>query len=129
MLSADVETVFPSSDGSVVSMQDRADFSRGAGLRGGETSVVLEDGTTLSQSAPTTPFDPGTTVTHGGAAVPPAASPADLMTCAACFWSEPATNVFSIAVVTASDSIVAGGLAVGVSASPSVKRYLFTVRH
>jgi hypothetical protein len=51
------------------------------------------------------------------------------MTCDACFWDEPSTNVFSIAVVTAADTITAGPLSVSVSASPSVKRYLFTVRH
>jgi alpha-glucosidase (family GH31 glycosyl hydrolase) len=129
MLSADVETVFPSSDGGVVSMQDRADFLEVQLFAGGQTSVVLQDGTTLSQLAPSTPFDPGTTVVHGAGAIAQASSPADLMTCQACFWNEPATHVFSIAVVTASDSVTAGGLTVGVSGSPSTKRYLFTVRH
>ena len=51
------------------------------------------------------------------------------MTCDACFWNEPSTNVFSIAVVTSADTILAGPLSVSVSGSPSVKRYLFTVRH
>ncbi|MGO8998530.1 MAG: TIM-barrel domain-containing protein [Polyangiaceae bacterium] len=129
MLSADVETVFPSSDDSVVSMQDRADFLEVQVFAGGQTSVTLDDGTLLSQSAPGSAFDPGTTVTHGGVAVAPASSPADLMTCDACFWNEPSTNVFSIAVVTSADTILAGPLSVSVSGSPSVKRYLFTVRH
>ena len=52
MLSADVETVFPSSDDSVVSMQDRADFLEVQVFAGGQTSVTLDDGTLLSQSAP-----------------------------------------------------------------------------
>jgi hypothetical protein len=129
LLSADVETVFPSADGSVVSMQDRADFLEVQVFAGGQTSVTLDDGTVLSQSAPTTAFAPGATVTHGAGPIAPASSPADLMTCDACFWDEPSTNVFSIAVVTASDAITAGPLSVSVSASPSVKRYLFTVRH
>ena len=129
MLSPDVETVVPSSDGSVVSMQDRAGFLEVQVFAGGSTSVTLDDGTVLSQSAPTTAFDPGATITHSGAPVPQAASPADLMTCAACFWDDAETGVFSIATVTASDSITAGALTVSVSGSPSVKRYLFTVRH
>jgi hypothetical protein len=129
MLSQDVETVFPSEDGGVVSMQDRASFLEVQVFAGGQTSVTLDDGTVLSQSAPTTPFSPGTVVTHGGAAIPQAASPADLMTCDACFWDDPAANVFSIAVVAMSDAITAGPLSMSVSGGSSVKRYLFTVRH
>jgi alpha-glucosidase (family GH31 glycosyl hydrolase) len=129
LLAADVETVFPAPDDSVVSMQDRADFLEVQVFAGGQTSVTLADGTVLSQSAPTSAFQPGATVTHAGGPILAAASPADLMTCNACFYDDPTTNVFSIAVVTESDAITAGPLTVSVSASPSVKRYLFTVRH
>ena len=128
MLSADVETVFPSSDGGVVSMQDRADFLEvqvfaGADERG---PAGRDDALTVGSEHA---VRSRTTVVHGGAAIAQASSPAEPMTCQACFWNEPATHVFSLAVVTASDSITAGGLTVGVSASPSTKRYLFTVRH
>jgi hypothetical protein len=51
------------------------------------------------------------------------------MTCDACFWDDPAANVFSIAVVATSDAITAGPLSVSVTGGSSVKRYLFTVRH
>jgi hypothetical protein len=129
MLSADVETVVPSADGGVVSMQDRADFLEVQVFAGGTSSLTLDDGTLFSQSAPTAAFDPGTSVTHGGAAIPMAASVADLQTCDACYWNDAPSNVFTIAVVTADDSITAGPLTVSVSESPSVKRYLFTVRH
>ncbi len=131
MLSADVETVIPSTqaDAGVVSMQDRADFLEVQVFAGGSTTLTLDDGTSFSQSAPATAFDPGASVTHGGAAIPMAASVADLQTCDACFWNDAASHVLSIAVVTASDSITAGPLTVSVSGSPSVKRYLFTVRH
>jgi alpha-glucosidase len=129
MLSPDVETVVPSSDGSVVSLQDRAGFLEAQVFAGGQTSVTLDDGTTLSQSAPTSAFDPGATVLHAGVAVPKAASPSDLMTCAACFLDDPDAHVFSVAVETAGDTITAGPLTLAVSGSPSVKRYLFTVRH
>jgi alpha-glucosidase len=129
MLSADVETVVPSADGGVVSMQDRANFLEVQVFAGGTSSLTLDDGTIFSQTAPTTAFNPGTSPTYSGGAIPMAASVADLQTCDACFWNDPASNVFSIAVVTASDSITAGPLTVTVAESPSVKRYLFTVRH
>jgi alpha-glucosidase (family GH31 glycosyl hydrolase) len=132
MLSPDVETVFPSSDDSVVSMQDRADFLEVQVFAGGSTSLTLDDGTVLAQTAPTAGFDPGTTITHTGGAVPAAASVADLQTCAACFWNDPADNVVDIAVVTSTDAITAGPMTLSVTQSPTaptVKRYLFTVRH
>jgi alpha-glucosidase (family GH31 glycosyl hydrolase) len=129
MLSQDVETVAPPEDSGVVSLQDRADFLEVQVFAGGTTSVTLDDGTVLSQTAPTAAFSPGTSVSHGAGSIPAAASPADLMTCAACYRDDPLANVFSIAVVTQSDTVTAGPLSVSVSASPSVKRYLFTVRH
>jgi hypothetical protein len=44
--------------GGVVSAADRAGFLQVDVFAGGTTSVTLADGTTLAQSAPTTPFDP-----------------------------------------------------------------------
>ncbi|HEY2516039.1 MAG TPA: TIM-barrel domain-containing protein [Polyangiaceae bacterium] len=131
MLSPDVETVVPSSDGSVVSLQDRADYLEVQIFAGGSSSLTLDDGTVFTQSAPAAPFDPGSTVTRvtgGGAPMTPASSATDLETCDACYLRDGGTNVLYISVRTASDAFTAGPLAVSVSASPSVKRYLFTVR-
>jgi hypothetical protein len=58
-----------------------------------------------------------------------AASAGELATCTSCAWDDPASNVYSIAVVTAADTITAGPLTVGVANAPSAKRFLFTVRH
>ena len=112
-------------------MQDRADFLEVQVFAGGQTSLTLDDGTVLAQSAPTTSFDPaaGGSVLHGGTSIPAAASIADLSTCSACFWNDPQAHVFSVATVTDADTITAGPLTLAVSGSPSVKRYLFTVRH
>ena len=110
-------------------MQDRADFLEVQVFAGGASTLTLDDGTVLAQSAPTEAFDPGTSVTHSAGAIPAAANVADLQTCDACFWNDAASNVFSIAVVTAGDSITAGPLTVSVNGSPTAKRYLFTVRH
>jgi alpha-glucosidase (family GH31 glycosyl hydrolase) len=129
LLSADVETVFPSADGGVVSMQDRADFLEVQVFAGGSSSLTLDDGTVFSQSAPAAAFDPGTTITHSGGAIAAAAGSADLQTCTACYLDDPEAHVLSIAVVTSGDTITAGPLVVGVASSPTVKRYLFTVRH
>ena len=128
MLSADVETVFPSSDGSVVSAADRADFLEVAVFAGGQSSVTLDDGTVLAQSAPTDPFAPASP-THAAGAIPPAANAADLLTCDACAWDDPASHVWSVAVKTQADAITAGPLVLTVSGAPTVKRFLFTVRH
>src|SRR5262249_20009062 len=58
LLHPDVETVVPSGDGSVVSAADRADFLEVAVFAGGDSTVALDDGTVLSQSAPREPFTP-----------------------------------------------------------------------
>lgn len=132
LLSADVETVVPSQDGSVVSMADRADFLEVAVFAGGDSSLTLDDGTTFEASAPLTPFSPSAPA-HAGGAIPMAASAADLMTCDACAWDDAASHVYEIAVKTSEDAITAGPLTLRIkgssSGSPGVKRYLFSVRH
>ncbi len=127
LLAADVETVVPSSDGSVVSMQDRADYLEIMVFAGGTTTLTLDDGTVLSQEAPSVPFVP-TAPMRGTSAIRMAGSEAELASCEACAWSDPARHVFSIAVVTRDENITAGALHLRVARSPQVKRYLFTVR-
>jgi hypothetical protein len=95
---------------------------------GGQTSVSLDDGTKLSQSAPTTAFNL-TGATHAGGAIPAAQSAADLLTCNACTWDDPANRVWKVAVVTQGDILTAGPLTVSVAGAPIVKRFLFSVRH
>ena len=129
MLASDVETVVASSDPSVVTMASRADFMEVAVFAGGQSSLVLDDGTTLAQEAPTGAFTPGAPLHAGSTSIPFAASAADLMTCDACAWNDPVTGLFEVAVKTSEDTITAGALTLRVKASPSVKRYLFTVRH
>ncbi len=128
MLSPDVESLFPASDGSVVSAADRAGYLEVAVFAGGKTTMTLDDGTVLVQSAPTTPFEPGA-ATHGGKTIPKAASQADLTTCSACTWDDPASHVWSVAVHTGDDTVTAGPLELAVHSSPSVKQFVFTVRH
>ena len=93
MWSADVESLFPASDGSVVSVEDRKDFLEVAVFAGGSTNVQLDDGTLLSQTAPTSAFEPGASVTlASGAPIVAASSASELMTCDACFLEDPATQ-------------------------------------
>lgn len=128
MLHPDVETVVPSTDNSVVSIADRADYLEVMVFAGGDTSVTLDDGTVLSQSAPTDAFAPSSPA-HAAGAIAMAASEADLATCDACAWDDPPNHVWKVAVKTQGDTITAGPLTVGVKNAPSVKRFVFTVRH
>jgi alpha-glucosidase len=128
MLSPDVETVVPSSDGSVISSADRADYLEVAVFAGGQTSITLDDGTTFSQSAPVTPFEPGA-ATHATGTIAAAVTAADLGTCDACTLDDPTNNVWTVAVLTQADTITAGPLTLHVGGSPNVKRFVFTVRH
>jgi alpha-D-xyloside xylohydrolase len=135
LLHPDVETVVPSTNASVVSIADRADYLEVAVFAGGSTSMTLDDGTVLSQSAPTSAFTPSSP-THGGAAIPAAASAAELATCDACWWDDPASNVWSVAVKAQSaqtEAVVAGPLTLSVNDramnGAAVKRFVFTVRH
>jgi hypothetical protein len=63
-----------------------------------------------------------------------AASAADLLTCNACAWDDPASHTWSVAVLTAADAITAGPLTLSVRgvagvAGAGVKRFVFRVRH
>jgi alpha-glucosidase (family GH31 glycosyl hydrolase) len=134
MLAADVETVVTPTDGSVISSASRADFLQVDVFAGGQTSVQLDDGTTLSQSAPLDAFVPSSP-THAAGPIPAAASAADLATCGTCAWDDPVSHTFSVAVDVAgaagegADTITAGPLVLSVSGSSTVKRFLFRVRH
>jgi alpha-glucosidase (family GH31 glycosyl hydrolase) len=129
MYAPEVETVFPSSDGSVISAKDREDFREVAVFAGGQSSVTLDDGTVLSQSAPTDPFTPGTPTAASGTPIPQATSAAALRTCGACWFDDPTNNVWSVAVRGQSETVTAGALTVSVASSPIVRTYLFSVRH
>ena len=126
MLASDVETIVPAPDGSAVSAADRAGIYEVQVFAGGQSSITLDDGTQISQSAPTTAFVP-TAPQNGAGAIAMAASAADLTTCDACAWDDPPSHTFSIALKTAGDTIHAGPLTLGVTGSTDVKRYLFVI--
>jgi sulfoquinovosidase len=128
MLAPDVETVVTSGDSGVVSAASRASFLAADVFAGGQTSVQLDDGTVLSQSAPTDPFTPGSASDVGGA-IPVVSDPTALMSCTSCAYDDPASNTWSVAVQAQTDTITAGPLTLSVSGSPIVKRFLFRVRH
>jgi hypothetical protein len=131
MLSPDVETVVASTNGSVVSAADRAAFLAADIFAGGQTSVQLDDGTVLSQSAPTDSFTPGSP-SDGSGPIAMTTNAADLQTCTACAYDDPASNVWSIAVQTGpgqTETITAGPLTLSVSGTPIVKRFVLRVRH
>ena len=130
MLSPLVETVV-SSPSSVVSEQTMATFLAADIFAGGQTSVQLDDGTVLSQSAPTGPFAPGAPSDASGP-IAMAGSAADLETCDACAYDDPASNVWSVAVSSGPgqpETIDAGPLTLSISGSPIVKRFVLRVRH
>ncbi len=129
LLAHDVETLIPATDGSgVVSMADRADVVEADVFAGGSTSVTLDDGTTLSQDAPTGAFDTPDPAAQGATLVA-AAQPADLQTCDACFVNDSATRTLSVTLRTQGDTVTAGPLTVTIKASPVVKRFLLRVHH
>lgn len=128
MLSPLVETVVTPTDGSVVSAASLAGVLYVDVFAGGQTSVELDDGTLLSQSAPDGPFTP-TAPTDGAGSIPAAGSAAELDTCTACAWDDPASHTWSVAVQTQSDTIHAGPLTLGVAHAPMVKRFVLRVRH
>jgi alpha-glucosidase (family GH31 glycosyl hydrolase) len=130
MLSPDVQTVVAPTDPgyAVVTAAQRADFLAVDVFAGGQTSVTLDDGTTISQSAPTQPFTPASPADASGP-IAAAANASDLTTCNACAYDDPTQNVWSVAVLTQSDTITAGPLTLSVSGAPSVKRFVLRVRH
>jgi alpha-glucosidase (family GH31 glycosyl hydrolase) len=131
MLDPAVETVVAptaSTDGGVISAPAYANVLLVDVFAGGQTSVTLDDGTQLSQSAPATPFAPSAP-THAAGAIPSTTSALDLMTCTACVFVDPTSHVWSVAVQAQADTIDAGPLVLTVSASPAAKRFVFRVRH
>jgi hypothetical protein len=131
MLDPAVETVVtPASatDGGVISASSYANVLLVDVFAGGRTSVTLDDGTLLSQSAPATPFTPSTP-THAAGSIPVTTNASDLMTCAACVFDDPTSHVWSVSVQAQADTIDAGPLVLSVSAAPAAKRFVFRVRH
>jgi hypothetical protein len=117
-------------DGGVVSAAAAADFLQVDVFAGGQSSVQLDDGTLLSQSAPTEPFTPSSP-RHAAGAIPIAAKALDLMTCSACAFDDPAAHTWLVSVQAQADTITAGPLVLSVTggASAPAKRYVFRVRH
>ncbi len=130
MLSPDVETLMPATDGSgVVSLADRADVLYVEMFTGGSTDITLDDATKLSQSAPTTAYDIATAPTAQNATLAVAAQPSDLATCDACFLDDAASRTLSVTLKTKGDTITAGALVVSLSQSPNVKRFVLHLHH
>jgi hypothetical protein len=128
MLAPDVETVVTPGNGGVISAETRAAFLAADVFAGGQTSVQLDDGTVLSQSAPTVAFSPGPPSDASGA-IPMVDDAAALMSCSACAYDDPVSYTWSVSVQAQADTITAGPLTLSVSGSPIVKRFLFRVRH
>jgi alpha-glucosidase (family GH31 glycosyl hydrolase) len=138
MLAPDVETVVTPTDGSVISAAAEASFLQVDVFAGGQTSVTLDDGTVLSQSAPVAPFTP-VSPTHAAGAIPIVANALDLMTCSACAFDDPASHTWSVSVQGQADTITAGPLVLSIAApapasgGPAMprpsRRYVLRVRH
>ncbi len=128
MLASDVETVVSAPDGSAVSAADRKDIYEVHVFAGGETSVVLDDGTEISQAAPAEPFSPSAPRSTQGA-IPAAAGAEELMTCDACAWQDPSSHTQSIALSTKEETITASPLRLSVRSPSGVKRFVFVIRH
>jgi alpha-glucosidase (family GH31 glycosyl hydrolase) len=128
MLAPDVETVVTPGNGAVISAATRANFLAVDVFAGAQTSVQLDDGTVLSQSAPPGPFAPGPPSDANGP-IPVVTDPAQLIDCTSCAYDDPTTNIWSVTVQTQTDTITAGPLVLSISGSPMVKRFLFRVRH
>jgi alpha-glucosidase (family GH31 glycosyl hydrolase) len=127
MLAPEVVTLITPSDGSVISASTLADILYVDVFAGGQSSVALDDGTVVSQSAPPGPFVPGPAADASGP-IAATANAQDLRSCDACVFDDPAGHVLSIAVTTQSDTITAGELSLSVS-SPTAKRFILRVRH
>jgi alpha-glucosidase (family GH31 glycosyl hydrolase) len=137
MLSPDVETLATPSDGSAVSAADRADFLQVDVFAGGESSATLEDGTVIAQSAPADPFVPAAAMIDG-TPLSEAQDEAELQSCNACTWSDTASRIYSVALVT-----TPGVTPIAINASPltlslsggnrstraMMRRFVFRVRY
>jgi alpha-glucosidase len=131
MFAEDVESLFPAADGTVVSLADRKDVVEAIVFAGGSTSVTLEDGTKLEQSAPLSAFEPDV-VMRGGVAIPAAATEVDLKNCDACVFRKPGVRELRIAVraqgQATAETLTAGALSLRLAA-PATKRFVLTVRY
>jgi alpha-glucosidase (family GH31 glycosyl hydrolase) len=132
MLSPDVETLVPATDGSgVISLADRANVLYVELFTGGSTSVTLGDGTVISQTAPTTAYDVGTP-TAQNATLLPAINPNDLTTCSACWSDDATTRTLSVTLTTSGDTIQAGALTVTITTpmpNSNVKQFVMHMHH
>jgi len=130
MLSPDVETLLPATDGSgVISLADRSDVLVAEIFSGGATSVTLADGTKLSQTAPASAYDFASAPQAQNATLAQATQPSDLASCDACFLDDPASRTMSVTLKTQSDSITIAPLTVTVDSSPNVKRFVMHLHH
>ena len=139
MLSPDVETLMPATDGSgVVSIADRSDVLDVEIFSGGSTDVTLGDGTTIAQSAPADAYDVTLPPTAKNATLVQAAQASDLTTCDACWLDDETTRTLSITLKTSSDVITAGPVSVTLDhrasgadpvRRPNVKRFVMRVHH
>lgn len=130
MLSPDVETLLPATDGSgVVSLADRSDVLDVEIFSGGSTNVTLADGTTIAQSAPADAWDVALPPTSQNATLVQATQASDLATCDACWLDDPASRTLSITVKTSGDTIASGPLSVTLASTANVKRFVMRVHH
>ena len=131
MLSPLVETVVTPTDGEVISAQTMASFLAADVFAGGQTSVQLDDGTVLSQSAPSGAFTPGSPSDQNGP-IPMVSNATELQECDECAYDDAASNVWSVSFSSGPgqpETITAGPLALSVSGCPIVKRFVLRVRH
>jgi len=130
MYSPDVETLVPATDGSgVISLADRSDVLYVEIFSGGQTSATLDDGTVISQSAPTSAYDVTLPPTAQNATLVQATDASDLATCDACWLDDPASRTLSITIDTQSDAVSAGAFSATLQESPNVKRFVMHVHH
>jgi alpha-glucosidase (family GH31 glycosyl hydrolase) len=130
MLSPDVETLLPATDGSgVISLADRSDVLVLEIFSGGTTNIALADGTKVSQTAPSSAYDFTSAPQAQNATLAQAATTSDLATCDACFLDDPASRTMSVTLKTSSDTITIAPLTVTVDSSPNVKRFVMHLHH
>ncbi len=128
LLAADVETVVPASDGSVVSMQDRASFLEVRVFPGGDSNITLDDGTVISASAPTSAFDVALPSDAQGAFTMASSEP-QLTICDRCAFIDASTRTLEL-IMSPNEKVTAGALTLSVNGgNGNVKRYFFVVRY